>query len=152
VGRDLGFELDKKLHLENSQVYGYCFRLTKGVRCSSIAVNTSPSFYHMGQDSKAIHGKSRYTELGSTKSGSFFVTKTLRQVAGDYKEATEAYNREQAGLVREVVNIAGEPQRPPFVSNIPKRWLATYTPVLESLDETIAHLDVILRSAVGPLG
>lgn len=32
VGDDLGLELDKKLHLENSQQYGYCFRLTKNVR------------------------------------------------------------------------------------------------------------------------
>jgi len=31
AGRDLGFELDKKLHLENSATYGYCFRLTKNV-------------------------------------------------------------------------------------------------------------------------
>lgn len=29
VGRDLDLDLDKKLHLENSQQYGYCFRLTK---------------------------------------------------------------------------------------------------------------------------
>ena len=32
VGRDLNMDLDKKLHLENSQQYGYCFRLTKNVR------------------------------------------------------------------------------------------------------------------------
>lgn len=32
VGKMLGLELDKKLHLENSQQYGYCFRVTKGVR------------------------------------------------------------------------------------------------------------------------
>ena len=32
AGRDLQIELDKKLHLENSQTYGYCFRLTKNVR------------------------------------------------------------------------------------------------------------------------
>lgn len=31
VGRELGLELDKKLHLENSQQYGYCFRLGKSV-------------------------------------------------------------------------------------------------------------------------
>ena len=31
VGRDLDLELNKKLHLENSQQYGYCFRLTKNV-------------------------------------------------------------------------------------------------------------------------
>ena len=36
VGRELGLELDKKLHLENSQQYGYCFRLTKSV-CLLIA-------------------------------------------------------------------------------------------------------------------
>lgn len=31
VGSDLDMDLDKKLHLENSQQYGYCFRLTKNV-------------------------------------------------------------------------------------------------------------------------
>lgn len=31
VGKALSMELDKKLHLENNQVYGYCFRLTKNV-------------------------------------------------------------------------------------------------------------------------
>lgn len=31
VGDDLGIELDKKLHLENNQGYGYCLRLTKNV-------------------------------------------------------------------------------------------------------------------------
>lgn len=34
VGRDLNLELNKKLHLENSPQYGYCFRLTKNV-CTS---------------------------------------------------------------------------------------------------------------------
>ena len=33
VGSDLGIELDKKLHLENNQVYGYCLRVTKNVSC-----------------------------------------------------------------------------------------------------------------------
>ena len=37
VGDELGLELDKKLHLENSQQYGYCFRLTKNVRYSSMS-------------------------------------------------------------------------------------------------------------------
>lgn len=31
VGKDLGVELDKKLHLENHQVYKYSFRITKAV-------------------------------------------------------------------------------------------------------------------------
>ena len=32
VGKAVGLDLDKKLHLENSQQYGYCFRVTKNVR------------------------------------------------------------------------------------------------------------------------
>lgn len=40
VGEALNLDLDKKLHLENNQVYGYCLRLTKNVRpsnlCSSV--------------------------------------------------------------------------------------------------------------------
>lgn len=32
VGKELGLELDKKLHLENNPSYGYCFRLSKTVR------------------------------------------------------------------------------------------------------------------------
>ena len=31
VGRDVDLELDKKLHLENSSTYNYCFRVSKNV-------------------------------------------------------------------------------------------------------------------------
>lgn len=31
VGHDLGVDIEKKLHLENHQVYGYSFRITKAV-------------------------------------------------------------------------------------------------------------------------
>ncbi|GLB39260.1 putative component of the post-replicative DNA mismatch repair system (MMR) [Lyophyllum shimeji] len=109
TGRDLVLELDKKLHLENNQVYGYCFRITKS-------------------DAKAITKK--YIELGTNKSGVFFTTKKLKDLAEDFKEFSQSYTRTQSGLVREVVNIA-----------------STYTPVLESLDNVIAHLDVILSLA-----
>ncbi|KAG6879842.1 hypothetical protein C0992_010800 [Termitomyces sp. T32_za158] len=98
VGKDLGLELDKKLHLENSQ------------------------------DSKALTKK--YIELGTIKSGVFFTTKKLKELAEDFKEHSQSYTRTQVGLVREVVNIA-----------------STYTPVLEALDNVIAHLDVILSLA-----
>ena len=40
TGKDLGLELDKKLHLENNQVYGYCFRLTKNV--NNLSTSTVP--------------------------------------------------------------------------------------------------------------
>lgn len=41
VANDLNLELDKKLHLENSATYGYCFRLTKNV-CICITLLTYP--------------------------------------------------------------------------------------------------------------
>ena len=36
---DLDLELDKKLHLENNPVYGYCFRLTKNVNFRFVHVS-----------------------------------------------------------------------------------------------------------------
>ncbi|KAJ6491405.1 muts domain V-domain-containing protein [Mycena vitilis] len=110
VGRDVDLELDKKLHLENSQTYGYCFRVTKN-------------------DAKNVDCK-KYTELGMVKAGMYFTTKTLRSLAEDHRDYTEKYEKAQRALVREVVNIA-----------------STYTPVLESLDSVVAHLDVILSFA-----
>lgn len=38
VANDLNLDLDKKLHLENSAMYGYCMRLTKNVRLRSFPV------------------------------------------------------------------------------------------------------------------
>ncbi|TFY67631.1 hypothetical protein EVG20_g3870 [Dentipellis fragilis] len=111
VGRDLGLELDKKLHLENSATYGYCMRLTKN-------------------DARAIQNKRKYIELGTVKSGVFFTTTTLKELALEYHDATESYKRTQSGLVKEVVSIA-----------------STYTPVLELLNGVLAHLDVILSFA-----
>ncbi|KAI0321421.1 DNA mismatch repair protein [Amylostereum chailletii] len=111
VGKKTGMELDKKLHLENNQTYGYCLRLTKN-------------------DSRVVDGKPGYVHLGTTKSGLHFTTVQLKAAANDYQEANEAYARTQSGLVKEVVSIA-----------------ATYTPVLESLNVVLAHLDVILSLA-----
>ncbi|KAG6830769.1 hypothetical protein H0H87_007168 [Tephrocybe sp. NHM501043] len=87
VGNDLSLELDKKLHLENNQVYGYCFRLTKN-------------------DAKAIGKNKKYIELGTNKSGVFFTTKKLKELAEDFTEFSQSYTRTQSGLVKEVVNIA----------------------------------------------
>ncbi|KAF5390577.1 hypothetical protein D9757_002738 [Collybiopsis confluens] len=110
VGDDLNMQLDKKLHLENNPTYGYCFRLTKN-------------------DAKGLSQK-KYTELGTTKSGVFFTTKTLKRLAEDYLDYSNKYNRTQAGLVKEVIVIA-----------------CTYIPVLESLNNVLAQLDVIISFA-----
>lgn len=59
------------------------------------------------QDAKGLSTK-KYIELGTTKSGVFFTTKTLKRLAEDYKEYSDKYSRTQNGLVKEVVNIACE--------------------------------------------
>ncbi|KAF7341454.1 DNA mismatch repair protein [Mycena venus] len=133
VSRDLELELDKKLHSENNQTYGYCFRVTKN-------------------DAKNVGGNpKKYTELGMVKAGLYFTTKNLRSLVEDYKDYTEKYERAQRTLVKEVVNIACKiilfMFEPPVAIVILDLVTATYTPVLESLDNVIAHLDVILSFA-----
>ncbi|KAF8327747.1 putative DNA mismatch repair protein MSH2 [Cantharellus anzutake] len=111
VGKDLDLDLDKKLHLENNPTWGYCFRLSKG-------------------DAKAIHNNRNYIELTTQKSGTFFTTKTMKEVASSFRDYSEEYQKEQSSLVKEVVSIA-----------------ATYTPVLEALDDLLADLDCIASMA-----
>ncbi|KAG9087138.1 MutS-like protein [Ceratobasidium sp. 392] len=89
VGRDLGLELDKKLHLENNPSHGYCFRLSKN-------------------DAKAIHNKRQYNEISTQKAGTLFTTPELRELANEYGSLSDQYSRAQSGLVKEVVQIAGE--------------------------------------------
>ncbi|KAH9941212.1 DNA mismatch repair protein [Epithele typhae] len=88
AGKLLSLDLDKKLHLENSQQYGYCFRVSKG-------------------DSRAVTSdKNKWRELGTQKNGTYFTTPTLKDLSTEYIEVTEQYTRTQSGLVKEVVNIA----------------------------------------------
>ncbi|KAG7086447.1 hypothetical protein E1B28_002400 [Marasmius oreades] len=85
AAEDLNLDIVKKLHLENSQTYGYCFRVTKN-------------------DARGL--SKSYIELGTIKSGVFFTTRKLKQYANNYKEYSDQYARTQSGLVKEVVNIA----------------------------------------------
>jgi DNA mismatch repair ATPase MutS len=63
VANDLNLELDKKLHLENSATYGYCFRLTKNVitmflgysdRCLMIIRTPEPSATSVNTSNSAL--------------------------------------------------------------------------------------------------
>lgn len=64
------------------------------------------------QDAKGkIDGKKKFIELSTTKSGVFFTTRTLKDLAADFEESTAAYAKTQSSLVKEVVNIACEPQK-----------------------------------------
>jgi len=104
IGEELNMDLDKKLHLENHQVYGYCFRVTKSVSFCHV------DFYPYSQYSKYKDAKNlskKYIELGTNKSGVFFVSKTLKRLAEDYKDLNQSYFRIQEKLEKEVIAIAG---------------------------------------------
>jgi hypothetical protein len=45
--------------------------------------------------------------LSSQKGGTFFTTKILKAASALYTETNEEYQKKQAGLVKEVVGIAG---------------------------------------------
>ncbi|KZV87734.1 DNA mismatch repair protein [Exidia glandulosa HHB12029] len=113
ASRDLGLELDKKLHLEKNDKYGYCFRVSK-------------------LDTKKIEGPGmkKYVQLSTQKTGTFFRTEKLGDLATEFQEAAESYRAKQVELVREIVEVA-----------------ASYAEVLLGLDDIIAMLDVIVSFA-----
>lgn len=71
-----------------------------GISFYCIVVDNKP----LPQDAKGLPKK--YIELGTNKSGVYFATKALKNLAEDFKDLTQNYTRTQAGLVKEVVNIA----------------------------------------------
>ncbi|WVQ70559.1 hypothetical protein IAR50_000078 [Cryptococcus sp. DSM 104548] len=77
-----------------------------------------------------IRNKKEYIDLSTQKSGTIFTTKTLRGLSEEYFRLQELYEKQQRHLVKEVVAIA-----------------ATYTPVLEVLDNLMAAIDVIVSMA-----
>jgi len=99
-------ELDKKLHLENNPVYGYCFRLTKTVRVPYFSFCLHGAHDRL-KDAKGLDKNKKFIDLGTNKSGVFFTTKTLKRHAEDYKDTSQAYTKAQANLVKQVVGIAG---------------------------------------------
>lgn len=141
AGKDLGLDLDKKLQLQNHPVNGYCLRVTKAVN-TLLVVNANKSNW-ITQDAKSLTDK--YTELNTNKGGVFFRTRALKQLAEDFAELSQTYSRTQSGLVKEVINIAGIWRLKSQSLFDLNTNLATYTPVLETVDVIIANLDVIIR-------
>lgn len=106
------------------------------------------------QEAKAIKGKSKYIELRNITSGVHFTTKTLKRLTDEYKDLTKEYDRKQSSLVKEVVAIAGQSRLSPPTARAKltcARTPASYCPVLETLNDVIAHADVIARLAHRPL-
>lgn len=109
VGADLGLQLNKKLHLENSNNWGYCFRITKSVSRRIIYFNMSSRWLTVGRDrkdAKAIQNNRAYSELSTQKGGVFFTTPDLRDLSKRFADTTGQYQRMQSGLVKEVIGIA----------------------------------------------
>ncbi|EIW69972.1 hypothetical protein TREMEDRAFT_30126 [Tremella mesenterica DSM 1558] len=77
-----------------------------------------------------IRNKKQYRDLATQKSGTIFTTATLKGLSEDYDRLMDKYNDKQRTLVKEVVSIA-----------------ASYTPVLEALDNLIAAIDVTVSLA-----
>lgn len=112
AGEDLGMDPEKKLKLENHNIHGWSFRLTR-------------------TEAKCLRTSTGYRELSTQKNGVYFTSRALTSLASESKDLQKEYNSTQSELVKEVVAI-----------------VATYTPVLESLSHTLAHLDVIVAFAV----
>ncbi|KAJ2908188.1 MSH2 protein, partial [Coemansia aciculifera] len=89
-------------------------------------------------DAARLRGKStKYVELSTQKTGVIFTTPNLRDSSRAYRDLSTSYSKAQSALVKEVIKIA-----------------SSYCSVLERLNKTVAHLDVILSfaeaSAIAP--
>ncbi|KAJ1026916.1 hypothetical protein NDA16_002209 [Ustilago loliicola] len=87
AGRELKMDTEKKLHLENHHVYGYCLRVTR-------------------TDASLVRNKKGYSDIATVKGGLYFTNEALRDLANDFKDLSERYSRSQSGLVKEVIQIA----------------------------------------------
>ncbi|OMJ22701.1 DNA mismatch repair protein msh2 [Smittium culicis] len=90
VARNIKMEAEKKLKLEKSTIYGYCFRLSR-------------------TDATVIRNKQNlYPELSTQKNGVYFTTPKLRSESTAYQDYSKKYDKTQASLVKEILKIAGK--------------------------------------------
>ncbi|KAK0548293.1 MSH2 protein [Tilletia horrida] len=87
AGKDLKLDIEKKLHLENHNVHGYCLRVTRS-------------------DSGVIKGKAQFSEIATVKGGLYFTTSKLRGLNDRFARLNAEYSEKQSGVVKEVVSIA----------------------------------------------
>ncbi|SGY74910.1 BQ5605_C005g03387 [Microbotryum silenes-dioicae] len=86
------------------------------------------------KEGSAIKNKKGYIELKNQTNGVHFTTKQLKSLNDDHKDLTKQYEKKQSALVKEVIAIA-----------------ASYCPVLETLNNLLAHLDVVASLATASL-
>ncbi|PVU98376.1 hypothetical protein BB560_005685 [Smittium megazygosporum] len=88
VADALNMEAEKKLKLEKSSLYGYCFRLSRN-------------------DASCIRNKqSLYPELTTQKNGVYFTTKALREQSLKFQDSSEQYSKSQSSLVNEILKVS----------------------------------------------
>ncbi|KAG9071467.1 MutS-like protein [Linnemannia hyalina] len=82
----LNMEVDKKLKMEDHQIHGWGFRLSRN-------------------DSSCIRNKSQFQELATQKNGVFFTTTQMRKASTEFKDISQEYERTQSSLAKEVIGI-----------------------------------------------
>lgn len=86
AAEDLGFDIEKKLKLENHHLHGWCMRLTRN-------------------DAKELRKHKNYIELSTVKAGIYFSTRELKEIAQETAILQKDYDRQQSALVREIISI-----------------------------------------------
>ncbi|KAG0232385.1 MutS-like protein [Actinomortierella wolfii] len=86
VGAELNMDVEKKLKLEDHQVYGWSFRLSRN-------------------DSSCLRNKSSYIELTTQKNGVLFTTSKMKGFAQQFSDASQEYEKTQSSLAKEVIGI-----------------------------------------------
>ena len=96
---------------------------------------SSPQYGHHLRLSRAeaalIRGNKNYFELATQKAGVLFTTLRLKGLSEEYIQLSADYKKVQFGVVKEIIGI-----------------VATYSPILEDLNDLIAELDVLVSFAV----
>ncbi|KAI8922577.1 muts domain V-domain-containing protein [Powellomyces hirtus] len=118
VADALDIEYEKKLKFEKNSQYGYIMRLSR-------------------KDASIIRNKREYIELATRKDGVYFTTSALRRLSDEYAQLSAEYESTQSKLVKEVIEI----------TELRSVSLASYFPVLELLNQSIAVLDVLVSFA-----
>ncbi|KXS20715.1 DNA mismatch repair protein [Gonapodya prolifera JEL478] len=82
------------------------------------------------KDSSAVRNKKEYIELATQKAGVLFTTAKLRDLDRRYADAEAEYREKQRDIEKQIVEVA-----------------AGYFPILESLNDIMAQMDVIAAFA-----
>ncbi|EMR08358.1 hypothetical protein PNEG_03198 [Pneumocystis murina B123] len=118
VSEDLEQDTLKKLKLEQSEIYGWCLRLTRS-------------------QSHCIKNKN-YIELSVLKSGIYFTTSIMRRLSNEYNDIMTQYKNQQKQLIKEIVEIAAS-----FCPVMEKLGL-----VISQLDVIISFSDISISSII----